>query len=280
MRVAGVELFDARPVSGGDICRAFAARTIEGDRVFAKTLTGAPPGFFEAEAAGLNRLRTVGGPPVPRVHAVDAGGLVLEWVEPSSPSKPAARAFGHSLARLHRRRGDSFGAASNGFVATVAVDNSPVDEWPSFHAERRLHPALRVAADRGAIDADAAQAVEGVIEGLPALAGPPEPPARIHGDLWAGNLLWAAAGHVWLVDAAGAHDGHRETDLAMLALFGAPHLGDIMAAYDEIYPRAEGWQARIALHQIHPLLIHAALFGGGYGTRAGDAARAALAGSL
>jgi fructosamine-3-kinase len=158
----------------------------------------------------------------------------------------------------------------------VPLQNAPAQGWSEFFAARRLAPALSAAREGGAIDARDAEVVEVVIRRIDELAGDPEPPARVHGDLWAGNLLWAADGQVWLVDAAAAHDGHRETDLAMLALFGAPYLAEIMASYDQGYPLAPGWQRRIPLHQIHPLLIHAALFGGGYGARAADAARRAV----
>ena len=90
-----------------------------------------------------------------------------------------------------------------------------------------------------------------------------EPPARLHGDLWSGNVLWTADEAV-LIDPA-AHGGHREADLAMLALFGAPHLERVLAAYDEAAPLADGWRERVPLHQVHPLLLHAVLFGGSYG---------------
>ena len=96
------------------------------------------------------------------------------------------------------------------------------------------------------IEAAAARAAE--------VAGPPEPPSRIHGDCWSGNVLWSG-GRGWLIDPA-AHGGHRESDLAMLALFGAPHLGEILAAYQEAAPLADGWAARVPLHQLHPLLVH------------------------
>jgi fructosamine-3-kinase len=237
-----------------------------------KTLPDAPAGFFEAEARGLDRLRVPGAPAVPEVRAVGSDGLVLEWIEPAGPSVVAARRFGERLARLHQAAGDRFGAASAGFVATVPLDNTEASDWPTFHAERRLRPALAAARARSGIDEASAADVETVIGRLADLSGPPQRPARIHGDLWAGNLVWAGDGEVWLVDAAAAHDGHRETDLAMLALFGGPHLDEIVAGYDATYPLAAGCQARVPLHQLHPLLVHAALFGGGYGSRAGAAA--------
>jgi fructosamine-3-kinase len=104
------------------------------------------------------------------------------------------------------------------------------------------------------------------------IAGPTEPPSRIHGDLWSGNIVWNADRHAVLVDPA-AHGGHRETDLAMLALFGLPLLPRVLAAYVEECPLADGWEERQPLHQLFPLLVHAALFGGRYGSLAGDAAR-------
>jgi fructosamine-3-kinase len=265
-----------RPVGGGEFGDAFAARTAAGERVFAKRLPGAPIGLFEAEARGLDRLRVDGGPPIPTVLAVAADGLVLEWIEAASPSRPAAARFGRSLATMHRGSSRHFGADAAGFVATMPLDNSAAVDWPTFHAERRLAPALAEARQRDALSPADAEAVGQVIARLPSLAGPAEPPARIHGDLWSGNLIWDRAGEVWLVDGAAACDGHRETDLAMLMLFGAAHLQDVLAAYDKSYPLAAGWQERVALHQIHPLLIHAALFGGGYGQRAGAAAKATL----
>jgi fructosamine-3-kinase len=277
LRIAGLDLLEARRVGGGDICRAWSARTEAGARVFAKSLAQPPSGFFEAEAAGLDRLRGTDGPPVPEIVAVGPDGLVLDWVEPGPPTRQAAELFGCRLAALHHVHGEQFGADRRGFVATVALDNSPNIDWPTFHATQRLAPALATARHRLAIDDADAAVVEQVIDRLPELAGPAEPAARIHGDLWQGNLLWANDGQVWLVDAAAAHDGHRETDLAMLQLFGAPLLAEILGAYTACYPLSAGWRDRVALHQLHPLLVHAALFGAHYGARAGDAARAALA---
>lgn len=276
MRIAGVEIVDPSPVGGGDICQAVRGTTRAGVPVFAKWIASPPAGFFQAEADGLDAIRVNGGPPVPSVVAVDSDGLVLEWVEPGRPSGAAAQQFGQALAALHRTGGSRFGADRDGFVGRRPQNNTQADFWPTFYAERRLRPTLRAAVDAHTIGGDDASAVQQVIDRITEVCGPTEPPARIHGDLWSGNVLWAADGRGWLIDAASVHNGHRETDLAMLALFGAPHLEEILATYDETFPLAAGWRHRVPLHQLFPLLIHAAHFGGGYGAHAGRAARSLL----
>lgn len=268
MRIAGVELVDAQRVHGGDICRGWRG-TSSGQQVFAKSLGNAPPGLFAAEARGLDLLRVDGGPPIPELVAASDDGLVLRWVEPGSPSPSVAREFGRRLAVLHTAWLPSFGLADDGFIGPLPLPNARAQSWPEFFVERRIRPYMSTlsAAERDAVEQVCARVAE--------LAGPAEPPARIHGDLWSGNVLWADS-VAWLIDASSAHGGHRETDLAMLALFGAPHLTEILAGYEEVAPLADGWRERIPLHQLHPLLVHATLFGGGYGSRAAAAARSLL----
>ncbi|HEV3293726.1 MAG TPA: fructosamine kinase family protein, partial [Streptosporangiaceae bacterium] len=132
------------------------------------------------------------------------------------------------------------------------------------------------AVDAGALPPGDGRLGEAVADRIGSLAGPAEPPSRIHGDCWAGNVLWSG-GRGWLIDPA-AHGGHRETDLAMLDLFGAPSLDRIIAGYQDTAPLAEGWRSRMPLHQLHPLLVHACLFGAAYRDGVCSAARAALAG--
>jgi fructosamine-3-kinase len=242
-----------------------------------KRRADAPLGAFVAEAAGLDWIRVDGGPPVPRVLEVTATFLRLERVETAPPTAAVAEDLGRRLAVLHATGAQAYGAPWTGFVGPVddllPMDNAPSPTWAEHFRERRLIPSLRLAHDRGAISGADVSAVEQVLERLAELV-PEEGPARLHGDLWSGNVLWAADA-AWLVDPA-AHGGHRETDLAMLALFGLPHLERVRAAYDETTPLAGGWRDRVPLHQLWPLLVHAALFGPGYGARAGAAARSVL----
>jgi fructosamine-3-kinase len=161
------------------------------------------------------------------------------------------------------------------FIGLAPMRNVTGDDWPAWYAEHRVLPYLRRAVDAGTMDAGEAAVVERVCARLPELAGPAEPPARLHGDLWSGNVLWGADGRVQVIDPA-AHGGHRETDLAMLALFGCPLLDAVLAGYQEVAPLAEGWRERVGVHQLFPLLVHAVLFGRGYAGQALDAARSAL----
>jgi fructosamine-3-kinase len=255
------------PVSGGSICTASRLTLDDGNSLFAKAWRGVDPvpaGFFEAEAAGLRWLRAAGGVPVPEVVAALPDLLALEWIDPAEPSSAAAERFGRELAATHRAGAKAFGAEWPGFIGSLPAGNDPDrGPWPRWFAAHRLAPYLRLSADRGALDAADVTVVERVIAGIDGYGGA-EPPARIHGDLWPGNVLWAAGGRTWLVDPA-AHGGHRETDLAQLALFGgAPHLKRILDAYNEAWPLADGWQDRVPLHQLHLLLVHTALFGTAY----------------
>ncbi|MGZ4666848.1 MAG: fructosamine kinase family protein [Frankiaceae bacterium] len=268
------------PVGGGCICAAYRVELADGRTVFVKERADAPEGFFDTEAAGLRWLAGAGpaAAPTPGVVSVHPQALVLDWVAAGAATPAAAEQFGRALAATHAAGAASFGGPRDGWIGSAPLSNTPADTWAQFYARERVLPYLREAADRRAIAASDAQAVETVIARIDDLGGPAEPPARIHGDLWSGNVHWAADGRAWLVDPA-AHGGHRETDLAMLALFGAPHLDRILAAYDEADPLADGWQQRVALHQLHPLLVHAVLFGGGYGAQAGARARRTLSAS-
>ena len=156
-----------------------------------------------------------------------------------------------------------------------AGGTGPAEPWLRWYARERLLPYVRRAFDSGMLTGADVRLLERVASRAGALAGPAEPPSRIHGDCWSGNLLWSG-GRGWLIDPA-AHGGHRESDLAMLALFGAPYLDRIMAAYQEVAPLAAGWRARVPLHQLHPLLVHACLFGAAYRDAVLHAARSALA---
>jgi fructosamine-3-kinase len=235
------------------------------------------PGAALAEVTSLAWLAEAGAVRLPRVLGSDQRWVVMERVPETRPTRAAAERLGRDLAGLHAAGAPAFGSGPPGgavdaWIGLAPMRNEPGEAWPSWYAAHRIEPYLRRAVDQGLLDA--AGPIAEVSRRIGELAGPAEPPARLHGDLWSGNVLWSS--EAWLIDPA-AHGGHRETDLAMLALFGCPHLETVLAAYHEAAPLAPGWRARVPLHQLFPLLVHTVLFGGGYAASADDAARAVLA---
>ena len=250
----------------------------DGTLLFVKALPDDAPaldGLFRAEALGLDWLgRSFGSPKAFEIYP-DVKLVVLAHLYgvPGKIDEILEICHRHG-ALLIEDAAESFGATWDGYIGPLPMDNTPRSTWPEFYAEQRILPYLRRAADRGALTPGDVRLVEKVLDALDHLAGDPEPPARIHGDLWNGNVLWQDDGAV-VIDPA-AHGGHREADLAMLALFGLPYLDRVRDAYNEVAPLAEGWRARIPLHQLHPLLVHVCLFGAAYRTTLVDTARAAL----
>lgn len=270
-----------REIGSSHGVRHCAATLADGREAFVKQAAGGSRAVeFAAEASGLRWLAAAAAVPVPGVISVDEDMLVIEMLPPGAPAAAAARDLGAGLARLHAAGAPSFGAPWTGCIAGLPLPNDAGTQWAGWYAEHRILPYARMARDRGGLRAADVSLVETVAERVDGLAGPPEPPARIHGDLWSGNIVWSgisgkACG--WLIDPA-AHGGHRETDLAMLGLFGAPYLAEIVAAYQSVTPLADGWRERVPLHQLHPLLVHACLYGTAYAPRVREAARAALEG--
>jgi len=284
-RLAGAAVSELRLTGSQHQARHYRAALADGRVVFVKEASAGPAGPLDAEARGLGWLAAAGAVPVPDVAGWDESMLVISWVPPGTADVASAGRFGRELARMHAAGADRFGAPWPGFIASLPLPNDgpaaggdatgDAGAWPEWYASRRLLPYLRRAADAGALGPQHLRPVEAVLARITGLGGPAEPPSRIHGDCWSGNVLWSG-GRGWLIDPA-AHGGHRESDLAMLALFGAPFLDRILASYDEAAPLAAGWRARVPLHQLHPLLVHACLFGAGYAGPVAEAARAALA---
>ncbi|MFF0156798.1 fructosamine kinase family protein [Streptomyces sp. NPDC005263] len=273
-RLTGRPVRTVRPLSGTLTEVALA----DGRSVVVKRDEG--PGAVRAEAAGLRWLAEARAVQVPAVHGDDPRWLVIDLVPEGRPSTAAADRFGRDLADLHASGAPAFGAPPPGGLEDAYIGRAPMrniqgGDWPDWYARHRVLPYLRLAVDAGTVRPAEAAVVEELCGRLPELAGPAEPPARLHGDLWNGNVLWGGDGRVWLIDPA-AHGGHRETDLAMLHLFGCPHLERVLEGYQQQAPLADGWRDRIGPHQLFPLLVHAVLFGRGYAEQALRAARTAL----
>ena len=257
-------------MAGGDLNDGWRLELGDGTTAFAKTSDDAQPGGYEAEAAGLRWLAD-GGAAVPEVLAAADDVLVLAWVDARRGGDDEER-LGTMLAGLHAAGAEDHGTLPPGTpggnraplrLGPLEIETKAADDWPAFYAQSRVMPM----ALRANLPAEGMAVVERLCERRADFAGPPEPPARLHGDLWVGNVM----GGPVLIDPA-AYGGHREVDLAMLSLFGRP--GDrFLAAYQEVHPLADGHEDRVGLWQLFPLLVHAALFGGGYGASAVQAAR-------
>lgn len=252
------------------------------ERHYVKRVCGAPPGATAWEAAGLRWLAEAeadGGARVVPVLDVTEDALTLERLHPTAPTEADLEELGRGLARTHEAGAPAFGSGPTGWTGDGYL--GPADEllplplgasetWGAFYGESRIRHTLAMARERGLWSGtDVFDRACDRLRGGDYDDG--TGPARIHGDLWTGNVVWTSAGGV-LIDPA-AHGGHRLTDLAMLLLFGGAREDRVLGAYQEVGPLPDGWRDLVGLHQLHPLMMHAVLFGGGYVHRAEAVAR-------
>lgn len=249
---------------------------------FTKRRADAPVGFFEAEASGLRWLADAGGARIVEVLAVEHGRLDLAVLTPSRPTAAHAREFGRALAATHDAGAAAFGVPAPDLGGPTYIGNQPLTtrpagwpRWGAFYADERVLPYAIRAADRGSLGGEGLRTVRAACDRIRSGDFDDDrPPARIHGDLWNGNVQWTSEGVV-LIDPA-AHGGHRETDLAMLALFGCPYLDEVLAGYEQGHRLVVGWRDRVGLHQLHPLAVHTASHGPSYAAALLAAARGVL----
>ncbi len=249
-------------VSGGDINDAHEAQLADGRWVFVKSNRDAPAGMFEAEARGLDWLGQARALRVPAVIAQGPSFLVIECIRPGPRKPDFDERLGRGLAALHRWGAPSFGLDHDNFIGRLPQSNRPLPTWAEFYRERRLLPQLRLAVDGQRASPAMRRGFDQLLARLEELVGPPEPPARLHGDLWGGNAMVDEQGMPCLIDPA-VHGGHREVDLAMMRLFGG-FGARVFAAYHEAFPLPPGHQERVPLYQLYFLMVHVNLFGGSY----------------
>jgi fructosamine-3-kinase len=261
-------------VSGGDINDAYRISLADGRRLFVKTSRATPPDFYAREAEGLAYLRAgLGGSAagwskagacslrVPEVVAQSSEVLVLEYLEASAVTPRIEEDLGRGLAQLHLASPGRLGLEVDNYVGTLVQPNGSMSDWATFYGERRLLQQARLPEADRLLTKQLRRRLDRLVSRLGELLDNQEPPARLHGDLWGGNWLPTADGP-FLVDPA-VYGGHREVDLAMMALFGG-FSERVFAAYREAAPLAPGFEERVPIHQLYPLLVHLNLFGAAY----------------
>ncbi|MBX2879362.1 MAG: fructosamine kinase family protein [Granulosicoccus sp.] len=244
------------------------------DSIFIKTHRNPPPLHFSTEAIGLMWLKQSGAVNVPSVIGVDddAPYLAIEWVDVNGGQLRSAAGeaeFGRQLAALHQQQLPYFGREDQRSTGSLGLPNNPCSSWSEFYATQRLIPLLEIASSQQSLSMGTLNKIEKLCGQLDEFSDSDHAASLLHGDLWAGNRLVDNQGRSWLIDPA-CHAGHREFDLAMMRLFGGFD-ASCHAAYQDTWPLAHGWQDRIELHQLAPLIVHSIKFGGSYRQATDDA---------
>lgn len=260
-----VRIFASQPLGGGDINSAARIETSLGNFFVKWNRTDTFPEMFEKEAKGLNMLQSSTQLRIPRVKFADSAGehsfLVLEYLEQASHETNFWQNFGMGLAKLHKTTADYFGLDHDNYIGSLPQSNRKKNNWIDFFIEERVDFQLKLARDSHLIDRAVLGASERLFKHLNELI-PEEPPALLHGDLWSGNFMVGDKGEACLIDPA-VYYGHREMDIAMTRLFGGFN-HTFYLAYNEEYPLEKGWEQRMDICNLYPLLVHVNLFGGGY----------------
>ena len=253
------------PVTGGCINSCFRLETSSGNLFLKYNFASRYPKMFDAESRGLRLLHKAGAIPVPQVIASgeirDLSYLILEWIDTGVREKNFWKKFGGMLAKLHRNDSENFGLDHDNYIGSLAQSNRQSDSWIHFFIQERLEPQIRIARDAGVMNSSLVKMFSNLFIRLPGMI-PGERPSLLHGDLWSGNFLVGKGGGAAVIDPA-VYYGHREMDLAMTKLFGGFDSG-FYEAYEESFPLQEGFDSRVDIHNLYPLMVHVNLFGGGY----------------
>lgn len=256
------DIQNEQAVHGGDINQAAKITLKNGDSYFLKWNVDAEPTMFASEAKGLELLGSAGTDlHIPEVIFSDNHFLIMEWIEQGSGSETSSYAFGKQLALLHKTTSDHFGLDHDNFIGLLPQSNSMHSNWPDFYTIERIEPQIRMAIENGRIDRSIFNLVRKLYTRLGNIF-PVERPALLHGDLWSGNYMFDSTGKPSIFDPA-VYYGHREMDISMTKLFGG-FSDQFYVGYNEEYPLEDGFEARIKLCNLYPILVHANLFGGSY----------------
>lgn len=257
-------IIQTQSLGGG--CIHHATRiSCEKGRFFCKWNVLKAESNFVAEAKGLTLLRTLSPLRVPQfVGHIREGnhiGLLLEYIEPGQKSTSFYEQLGEGLARQHLQTLPLFGLDHDNFIGALPQRNQEHQHWADFFREARILPQIQLPQAVKYLNASSRKRLHQLLQKAENIF-PDEPPALLHGDLWGGNLLCDDSGHPVLIDPA-VYYGHREMELAFMQLFDS-YPAAFYAAYQEVYPLTSGWEERMDLYNLYPMLVHLNLFGGSY----------------
>lgn len=252
-------------VGGGDINVAYRIHSNKGDYFVKLNSSTRYPQMFIKEKNGLDLLRSANEIRIPRTIATDETGseafLILEFLKSATMIRNFWTIFGTQLARLHKHSEDYFGLGEDNYIGSLHQSNRKHSNWANFFIEERLEQQIKLARDGGRINRETIHGFERLYKRLDEIF-PEEPSSLVHGDLWSGNFMIDNKGYPCLIDPA-VYFGHREMDLGMSKLFGG-FASEFYDAYNKEYPVEKGWESRLEICNLYPLMVHVNLFGGGY----------------
>lgn len=259
------EILRVSIVGGGSINDARRIETSEGT-YFAKINSATDyPGMFEAEANGLRFLkeRSAFRIPTPIATGVteDIQWILMENINSTKKKADFWEEFGRKLAEVHKQSADYFGLDENNYLGSLLQKNEKRDSWESFFTDMRIRPQLELAKRNKLATTEFLRLFDKMLSRIDRYF-PKELPAALHGDLWTGNFMTDSFGEAVIFDPA-VYYGHREMDLGMSKLFGGFDKR-FYDSYQEVYPLEPGWEDRIHVANLYPLLAHVNLFGGSY----------------
>ncbi len=224
------------------------------------------PEMFKKEAKALEMLGEACPLKIPKPifygDEADYSYLVMEWIESRGRVEHYWETLGQGLAELHRTKSERFGFEEDNFIGSLEQSNTWNTNWLEFFFENRVRIPLEMAIDGGIMDPSDLKYLERLKDEIGNLFPEGEKPALIHGDLWGGNIMSDSLGAPCIIDPA-IYFANREIEIAFTTLFG--RFGeDFYSAYNESFPMELGFEKRIELYNLYPLLVHANLFGGGY----------------
>ena len=261
----GINVQPYEQVHGGDINLSYCLFTSTGKYFLKINDKNKYPLMFTREASGLNKLREFCTLKIPQVIKLgscnDQQYLILEWMENGTPKKDMWENFGRGLAMMHKQPQEYFGLNEDNYIGSLNQNNDPHNDWYSFYTECRIKPLVKKLFDTGDLSATNIRDADLFCNNLKTIL-PSESPSLLHGDLWAGNYMITSSGYATIFDPA-VYCGHREMDIGMTKLFGGFDQR-FYDAYNEAYHLENGWEKRLRITQLYPLLVHAVLFGGHY----------------